>query len=479
MANLKKNIVGGVFWTAFETVINKGFDFVIQLFLARLLFPEDYGIVGMAVVFIAFLEVLNDLGLGAALIQKKGENLTSTHLHTAFWSGLIWSFLIYGIIYFLITPFSVSFYNEPKLALILPVMSISMIITPVNLIHRVLLTRDMNFKKLTFISSTSTILSGSIALTLAFLDYGVWALVAHSLFKVVFAIPLFFRATKYKPSLIWDKNCFKEIFGFGIYTTGTAISNRLAQKMDYLLVGKFVGSVALGYYTFAFLITNILRNQIVNILNKVMYPVYTKIQDDVLKMKKLYLQILTLNNMLVYPLIFFLFLFADYIIPFLFGAKWNNSIFLIKILSVSVLVQMLNNSTQPLFWAYGKAKLKLQLDAIRSFGFFLPLILLGVYWNGVLGVAIAFTIATFFSMLLTNYYLYKLFNISFLETIVQLKASLLMIVISYVLVTLSLLTLHWGWCICIYFVCIVGTYYLFAGKEIISLLKMVKNRTVK
>lgn len=476
MSTIKNKVVGGVFWTSFESIINRGFDFFIQLFLARLLFPEDYGVVGMAVTFLAFIEVFNDLGLGAAIVQKKKEYLTSLHYDTAFWSGVVWSFFIYLLIYFIITPFSVNFYGVEKLNQIFPILSLSILISPINLIHRAQLVKNMHFKKLAFVNNISNISAGLIALLLAFQGAGVWSLIVYSLGKVIVAVPLFFYTTKWMPSLNWERTYFKEIFGFGVYTTGTSFTNIFAQKIDYLLVGKFVGAVALGHYTFAFLITNNLRNQIVGIVNKVMYPIYTTLQDDPKRMSNLYLKILTFNNLLVTPLILFVFLFSDFFIPIFFGNNWIDSILILKILCISVFIQMLNNSNQSLFRAYGKVKIELKLQVVKTFVFFIPLITLGVIYKGIIGAAIGYTLAILFSLFYTTFHMNKIFGLSLLKNIKAVKSSLILLVISFVIIIPMLKIMDWRICLMLYFLLIIIIYGYFAKYEISMLINILKGK---
>src|SRR5699024_3513910 len=148
---------------------------------------------------------------------------------------------------------------------------------------------------------------------------------------------------------------FQEIFNFGAYTTGTSLFNKLRGNIDLLLVGKLAGATALGFYTFAFMWTNIVRDQLVAIVNKVLYPVYTTLQDDKRKMLELFLKIVSINNFIVYPLILGLFLFAENIIPVFFGHKWDDAVPIMKVLCIAVLIQMLNNSHTTLFRAAGRS----------------------------------------------------------------------------------------------------------------------------
>lgn len=476
MSSINNKIIGGVFWTTFETVINRSLGFIIQMVLARLLFPTDYGLVGMAIVFISFVEVFNDLGMNAALIQKKQEKLTPLHFDTAFWTGVVWSVLLYLLIFFILTPVAVSFYEEEMLGMIMPVLSISVLLSPINLVHRAQLIKSMNFKKLAIVNNLSSFISGGIALILAFLDFGVWALVFYSVTRVLVAVPLFFKATGWKPRWHWDKNIFKEIFSFGAYTTGTSLANKLTGNIDYLLVGKLVGTAALGFYSFAFMLTNILRDQIVAIVNKVIYPVYASLQDDKKKMSDMFLKVISINNLIVYPVVLGVFLFAENFLPIFFGEKWNASVPIIEILCFAVFIQMLNNSHTTLLRAAGKVKLELLLQIIKSVFLFTPLIILGVYYKELEGAALGFTIATFLGVLLSFYFMYKIFNIRLIDVFKAVKVSLLMILICLPTTLILKQYVFWMFCVLYFGVAVFVIYYIFARHQLMALVKMVKNK---
>lgn len=476
MNNFKKEIIGGVFWTTAETIVTKGFGLIVQLILARLLFPNDYGLVGMAVVFISFLEIFSDLGMNAALIQKKEEHLTPIHFHTAFWTGIVWALFLFLLMVFIGTPLIINFYNEPNLGPIIPVMSLSILFSPINLIHRAQLIKAMDFKKLAIINNISSIAAGIIAIILALFDFGVWALVFYSVARVIISIPFFFKATRWLPKLKWEKNAFNEIFGFGIYTTGTSFFNKLTGNIDYLLVGKLVGKTALGFYSFAFIITNTVRSQIVAIINKVIYPVYASMQDNKGDMLKMFLKVVSINNLIVYPVILGVFLFSEDLLPILFGHKWDNAVLLIQILCFAVFLQMLNNSHTTLFRAAGKVRLELTLQVIKSVVFFVPLIGLGIHFYSLKGAAYGFVAATFLGVSLSFYYMYKIFNLKLKQVYNAVKASVFMLAICLSSTLVLEQFLAWWLCLPYYLLAVTGVYYIFAKDQILSLWGMVKNR---
>lgn len=429
--NLKGKVVTGVFWNVVQLLVNRSFDFAIKLILARLLFPDQFGIVGMATVFTSFVQVFNDLGIGAALVQRKEEQLNEEHYHTSFWTGVIWSAGIYLLIFFVVAPLAAAFYKEPILNSIIPVLSIGVLSSPINLVHNAQLTKQMNFKKLAFISNVSTIFSGVLALILAYLGFGVWALVFNSVATFIVAMPLYFKATGWFPKFIWSKQAFHDIFGFGVYTTGTNLFNNLIQKVDYLLIGKLLSASALGTYTLAFVLTDTFRSQLMNIMNKVMYPVYGKKQDDPISLKRYYLNVVKYNSVVIYPIMLFLVVLGEPFIINFFGNKWQGTILPLKILALSVMVHMMVNSHGSLIRGLGRPKLEMNIQLFKALCLYVPLISLGIYQYGIIGAAYAYLVNKGFEVIIAQYFLKKLLNISFLELLSALKAPLVASVVAF------------------------------------------------
>lgn len=433
MKSHKKKILSGVFWNSVQVLVNRSFGFVIKLVLARILFPEEFGIVGMALVFTSFVEVFNDLGFGAALIQKKDSKLNPSHFHTAFWTGIAWSMLMFILMVLIVSPLAADFYDQPILKKIIPVLSLGILSSPINLVQKAILLRNLDFKKVAFIENTSSIASGILSLVLAFAGAGVWSLVFNSLATFVIAIPLYFRATSWVPKMEWSEQAFKDIFGFGIYTTGTNLANNLINKVDYLLIGKLLNASALGAYTLAFVLTDTFRSQLMSIMNKVMYPIYGKTQDDKPSMKRYYLNVVKYNSLIINPIMGVLFVLSAPIIINFFGLKWNDTILPLKIISLSVIFHMMVNSNTVLIRGMGKVKLEFMIQLFKAVFVFLPAIIFGVYYYGIIGAAYAILFNKVASVFIAQIYLKKLVGITYLDLFGALKVSLLSLILSILL----------------------------------------------
>lgn len=397
-------------WSVIEVTVKRALDFIVKLILARLLFPEDFGVVGMATVFTSFIQVLNDAGMGPAIIQKK--DLTEKHLNTVFWTNIAWSVLLYLVISFVVAPMAADFYEQPVLTTVIPILSISIVTSALNTVHFSQLRRDLNFKRIAVIRNTSSFVAGIIAISMAFLNFGVWALVANSVIAYVITVPLFYNATKWKPSGQWDKKILKEILSFGMFITGSKVIMNVVGNADYLLIGKWAGSVALGAYTLAFMMTNSVSGQVTSMLDTVMFPFYSSIQDDFEKLRKYYLKLIGYYTLILYPIMLTLFLFASELVPLFFGDKWGETIPPLRILALAVMVTVLTTGYNLLFRSTGNPKYEFKIQRITSLCVYLPCLAIGIYFYGIIGAATGTLVARILSFFIHQYVLKKHFRIS-------------------------------------------------------------------
>ena len=469
----KNKLVKGVIWSTVEIAIKRSLDLAVRLILARLLFPEDFGLVGMAVVFTSFIEVLNDAGFGLALIQKKKEELTEVHYHTVFWAAIIWAFFLYTVIYFLISPLVAYFYQQPLLENVVRALSLPLLFKAVNTVHIAQLTKAMEFKKIAFVNNFSGLFSGLIAITLAFLDFGVWALIIYAVLSSFIAIPLYYRATRWKPKLIWNKNAFKDVFGFGVYTTTTKAVNNLSSNVDYLVIGKIISASALGTYTLAFMLTNLIKAQLTAMLNRVLYPFYSSIQADKQEIKKYYLKSLKYYGIVIFPMMALLILFGDYLIPLLFGNKWTETIRPMKILAFAVMVDVATSGYNLLFRSIGKPKVEMNIQLFVITVFLIPAVLIGVYLNGVEGVAYGILIANVLKTIYIQLCMKNYFSIGYKDIFSALSATAISVLSASLLVyfTAKTFAIIPSIMIVLFITLYGGLTYYFNKKEVLNLIK--------
>ncbi|MCU0343452.1 MAG: lipopolysaccharide biosynthesis protein [Ignavibacterium sp.] len=412
---LKHKIVGGVAWNAIGLIIDNGLQLVVKLILARLLVPEVFGIIGFATVFIGMIQVFSDLGMTAALIQRKDKHLTPIDYDTAYWAGLAWSIFLMAILSFVIGPIAANFYNESMLITIMPILSVSLLLRNLRAVHIVNITREMDFKKIVLPKNISRILASLGAILLAFFGFGVWSIVFQSVASEILVAIIYSYVSPWKPQRRFSKKSFKNIFGFGVYTTGTNIFNYLTGNIDYLLIGKLLGAHSLGVYTLGYNITYVVRGQILNVINSVFYPVYSKIQDDLETTKRYYFKVIKYNCIIIYPLMIGILLLAKPLVIYGLGEKWVESIIPMQFMAAAGLVHLLTSSNTVLLRGLGKPKLELIFSIIKTLGVNVPFIVLGVVYNGIIGAAMGLFFAKIVIFFINNYTLRKVAGIKFSE----------------------------------------------------------------
>jgi teichuronic acid exporter len=389
MNSERKRIVSGLKWSGVQLFVDSGFRFLVQLILAKILLPEQFGLVAMCSIFIAVANAASELGMGAALIQKKEDSVAQSMYPTAFISGIIWGGFLFLLMSFLIGPVAAWFYQEPFLIYLIPALSISVIVTPLSFIHHVILVRKMDFKSLAKILNTSAVLAGVVAIVSAIGGAGVWSLVIHQVLSPLLALLFYYYVVGWTPKLTWNRQHFKAIFGFGAYATGTRVFSTITYNIDNLLIGKLLGSSQLGAYSLAFNLTETLRQSLSKVINNVMFPVFAKNQDNIEKLKNYFLNIIKINAILIYPVMGFLLLFSHEIIFFIFGDKWEDAVVPIQILSVAMMIHLMINSFTSLLRGIGKPELEMKIIMVLTILVLVPGLILGIKIAGLTGAAYA------------------------------------------------------------------------------------------
>jgi O-antigen/teichoic acid export membrane protein len=411
VSHLQPKIISGIGWTFAQLLIERGFGFVAKLILARLLLPEHFGIIGMAVVFTGLINTINDLGMAAALIQYKQERLRRIHYDTVFWLSTLFSIGTFLLLLVAIGPFAAWFYDEPLLTLVVPAIGISVCLNPLNLVHRVQLTRELRFKALGIISSIASVVGGVGAILLALLGAGVWSIVAQSVLATLVSIPLMWRTTRWWPRLQFSKEALQEVFSFGVYDTLVRTVVFLTKNIDYLLIGKLLGAELLGIYTLAFILTDTFRQQLMAVLNKVMFPVYSQLQDDLSSVKAYYLQVTRYNTLAIMPIMLIFIFFANPLIPWLFGIQWQQSIFPLQAMAIASIIHAVGGTNSSVLKGIGRVDLDFKLYLFKTILVTIPAFTIGTFFYGINGAAVAVIIHKLTTRLLYQHYMKKLASI--------------------------------------------------------------------
>lgn len=349
-------------WTAFQKYSKMGIQFISGIILARLLTPYDYGCIGMLAIFMVLAEVFIDGGFGSALIQKKRP--TQVDYSTVFWWNIGMSFLMYAIL-FVSAPAISRFYNIPLLCDVLRVQGLVLFIYALNIIQRNQLKKKLNFKLLSIVSVSTSIVALGITVFMAYKGFGVWALVAQNL--IVAAIPslVFWFYVKWRPILIFSWRSFKELFGFGFFMFLTHLVERFSTQLTGLIIGKVYNASTLGYYSKALGTERLASHTISSIMTQVTYPLYAEAQDNKPLMINMIKRLTTTISYITFPMMFILMLVAKPLFILLYSDRWVQSIPYFQVLCVAGLAACLQSVNLQTISAIGKSRTMLVWTIIK------------------------------------------------------------------------------------------------------------------
>lgn len=401
--NLKQKAASSMVWTAIQKYSNMAVNFVSGIVLARLLTPFDYGCIGMLSIFMVLSESFIDGGFGSALIQKKHP--TQEDYSTIFFWNLGVAFILYCVLFFCAPAIS-RFYGIPLLCDVLRVQGLLLFIYAFNLIQRNQLRKTLNFKILSIISITTSIIALGITIFLAYKGFGVWALVVQKLFTVGVPALFFWFYVKWRPILVFSWKSFKELFGFGFYMLLTHIINSFASQLQGLLIGKMYNPATMGYYSKAHTTEALASHTISSIMTQVTYPLFASVQDNRSALINMIKRLTMTIAYITMPAMFILMLTAKPLFVLLYSERWLQSIPYFQVLCAAGIVScLISVNTQPIA-AIGKSKEMFSWTIVkRIVG--LAAIIVGLVFFGMKGLLCGVLINTWFAYLVNAWLVSK------------------------------------------------------------------------
>ncbi|HZM87395.1 MAG TPA: MOP flippase family protein, partial [Blastocatellia bacterium] len=344
--SLREQVVSGVAWSTLARALQQAAQILLSVLLARLLVPNDFGLIGMVMVFSGFADSLADFGFRSALVEKR--ILEERHVYSIFWLTLF----IGGVLttlFVLLSPYIAAFYSEPVLTPICQFLAFNYLLGSFGIVPRALMQRRMAFRHLAGVEIIITFLSAALALSLAVLGWGVWSLVAHILGGGFARNMMFFLLCGWRPRFAFSFHAVKELFHYSINLVGFGVVNYWARNADDLLIGKLFGAAALGIYNRAYALMLLPISQLISVVTDVMFTALSSIQDDKNRTKRLYLRAMGLITLLSFPIMAGMFVVAEPFILSLYGAQW---VAVAPILQILCIVGLLQSLTSPTGWIY-------------------------------------------------------------------------------------------------------------------------------
>ena len=418
--SLKHKTFKGTIWSGIERFSVQGIAFVVMIIMARILTPEDYGLVGMLTVFIAISQSLVDSGFSQALIRKQYRSEIDNS--TVFYFNIAVGIALYLILFFC-APLIAKFYDEPILVPLTRIISLSIIINSFVVVQRALFIVEIDFKTQAKASVLAAIASGTVGITMAYTGWGVWAIVWYQIVNLLVNVSLLWFFSTWRPRWLYSWNSFRELFTFGSKLALSALLDTLYNNIYLLVIGKLFKSSDLGYYTRAQQFASFPSSNLTGIFQRVTYPVFCTIQNDDDRLRGVYRRFLRLSAFVVFPLMTGLAAVAHPLILIFLKEQWIFAATLLSILCFSMMWYPIHAINLNLLMVKGRSDLFLRLEVIKK------LIGIGVLCAtipfGLIPMTIGSIVISVLCLVVNTHYTGQLIQMGFLQQMRDLFPSLL------------------------------------------------------
>lgn len=397
--SLRAKTVHALSWSLLESLGLRGVQFVIGVVLARLLFPEQFGLIGMLTIFIAVAQSLFDSGFGAALIQK--QEATQRDTCSIFYFNILLGLATSGLLYW-VAPSIAAFYNQPILTPLMRALSLTIVINSFGLIQYTLLSKQINFKALTKVSLIASIISGVVGVILAATGFGVWSLVVQQILSSLLRTVLLWVLNDWRPALIFSLQSLREMFGFSSRILVSGVINRIFENIYLLVIGRLFSATDLGFFTRAKTMEEVPSVTLSGIVGRVTFPVFSTIQDDKSRLKRGVKKALTSLVLVNFPMMIGLAMIADPLVRVLLTEKWLEAVPYLQLLCLVGLLYPVVLINSNLLFALGRSKIHLRVEIIKKI---LIILNIALTWQwGISAMISGMILVSVLSFCLNSYY---------------------------------------------------------------------------
>ena len=412
---LRKKTLNSFLWNLSDNFAVQIINFLTGIYMARILSPSDYGLMGMLLIFTAVSDAIMNGGLSTALIRKTGR--TEVDMSTAFYFNIITGVVLYMILFCSASSIA-SFYSTPELKDLVKITAIPFVINAFNLVQRTLMIIQMDFKTQAKYSIVSALIKGGSGIGLAYNGWGVWAIAWSGVIGTLTSCMLYWWHSSWKPKLIFSMKSFRELFGFGSKLMLSSVLDILGNNLYTLSIGKYFAASSLVYYTRAFGYASLPCNTFSGVLSRVTLPMLSQICNDDERLSSVYKQLLSLSAFFIFPLMVALALLARPLIVLMITEKWLPCAEYLQLLCFAFMLYPIHALNLNLLQVKGRSDLFLRLEVIKKIQMLLLLIIAVPF--GIRAICIGGIIASLSSWLLNTYYTEKLIKIGFLKQVINL-----------------------------------------------------------
>lgn len=419
--SLRKQAVRGVGWSFADSMLGQGITFIVGLVLARLLSPDEYGLIGIITIFITVFNSIVDSGFSNALIRK--NDATDKDYNTMFLVNMGISVVLFGLM-FLCAPFIAQFFARPELTALCRVMGIVVVINALSIVQNTVLTKRLDFKTKTKASFISSIISGVVGIVMAYSGYGVWALVGQQISRQLLNTICLWIFNRWFPNFTFSIVSFREMWKFGWKLLVSAMIDTTWKEIYQVVIGKCYSPATLGLYTRASQFASICSSNLTTIIQRVSYPALSKMQDDRARLKNGYKRVIKITMLVTFTLMLGLGGCAKSLILVLIGEQWLPCVPMLQIVCFSMMFYPLHALNLNMLQVQGRSDLFLKLEIIKKCIAVIPLLLgvfIGIYW-----MLMGSVITGIFALYLNAYYSGPYLKYSIWEQAMDILPSLLM-----------------------------------------------------
>ena len=361
--DLKQKMISSSFWSSLESTAVQVLSFLVFMVLARLLQPDDYGILAVAMVFVTLVGAITGFGIQGAIVQIR--ELHADHLNGGFWFSLATGALLYGLIC-AVAPWLASLYGEPELEPVLFCLGLIGLFQSMGVVPSAILSRNFRYRYLAFRAVISNLVGGVLGITMAVYGYGVWALVAQQMSQVILRTLLTWFGAAWTPGLIISWAPLKRLLSVGLYLMGSGFANTLSRQTDNLLIGIFIGTRELGIYSIGYKVFETVNGVMLGSVSRLGLPTFSRLQSNPQRLANAYHRAWTVGAALTLPVFMLILLTAPELVPFLFGEQWRDSAVVLQLLMVASCCRSLTNFDSTLLVACGRPRLAFRLTLART-----------------------------------------------------------------------------------------------------------------
>lgn len=405
--SLKKQALAGMIWTYSQQFGTQTLTFGVSVVLARILLPEEFGLIGMLAIFIGIGNTLFEGGMTSSLIRT--NELNEEDYSTVFFFNLGSSIIIYGIL-FLCAPFIANFYNQPTLNPLIRVYGLTFIISAFGTVQNTILTRELKFKKQALITFPALLIGGIVAIAMAYKNFGVWSLVGLAITNAFFTSLFLWLSSKWRPIFVFNKKKFHQHFHYGYKLTVSGILDIVFTNIYQIIIGRFYTAALVGYYARANSLMMLPVSNVSGALNRVIFPIFSKVQNDISLLKNTYKKVMQLVLFVVTPIMVIMVVLAKPIIILLFTEKWLPMVTILQIICASGVLYPIHLYNLIVLQVKGRSDLFLKLEIIKKV--IIAIVLVITLYFGFYALLWGQLICSILALFINTHYAGKMLNYS-------------------------------------------------------------------